>query len=245
MVEKQLSVVLPREKLGELRKLLLRSGGREIERKNEYEEYRININGKVLIAYSTGTVVFHKDLATFVSEMFKGLGIRVGLDEVGKGEAEGPIVVCAVALDDNGRSKAVSFGLVESKMARDERTKEVATKIREVALAIGTVVISPEEFRMVWRRGNLNELLASWHAKALESIISSLKRADKVIVDSFDERRLKERLEPLAMKLGAELILEKGADRKYLEVAAASIVASEIRDSLMEKGMTSRKWRTS
>lgn len=242
---KQLSVVLPREKLGELKELLLKSGGQEIERRNKYEEYRIDLDGRVLIAYSTGTVVFHEDLATFVSEMFKGLGIRVGMDEVGKGEAEGPIVVCAVALDDDGRRKAVSFGLVESKMSREERTKEVAARIREAALAIGTVVISPEEFRAVWRRGNLNELLANWHARALESVISSLKRADKVIVDSFDERRLKEKLEPLARKLGAELILEKGADRKYLEVAAASIVANEVRCSLMERGMRSRKWRTS
>ncbi len=237
--------MLPHEKLEELKELLLKLGGQEIQKKNEYEEYRVRFEDKLLIAYSTGTVVFNEGLADIVSKMFKGLGIRVGIDEVGKGEAEGPLVVCAVALDDEGRSKAVSAGLVESKIAKKERLMEIANKMREAALAIGTVVVSPTEFKRIWKRGNLNELLAMWHAQALESVISSLKRIDVVIVDSFDERKLREKLEPLTKKVRARLILENEADRRYLEVAAASIIARAIRDGLIRRGMKSRKWETS
>jgi len=245
LVRKQLSVVLPDGKLEELKELLLKSGGKEIQVKNEYEKYRIGLNDKVLIAYSTGTVVYHQDLSSLVAKVFMGLGTRIGVDEVGKGEAEGPLVVCAVALNDEGRSKAISIGLVESKMAKGDRIVEVADKIREAAVAVGTVVISPSEFKKVWKRGNLNELLARWHAQAVESVVCTLKKADVIIVDSFDERRLKEKLEPLAKRLGAKLILENEADRRYIEVAAASTIASAIRRNLMKKGMRLRKWETS
>jgi ribonuclease HIII len=237
--------VLPPERLEELKELLLKSGGHELGKKNEYEEFRISLDDKILIAYSTGTIVFHEDLADLISEMFKGLGTRVGIDEVGKGEAEGPLVVCAVAFDDEGRGKAVSTGLVESKMAKNQRIEKIAEKIKDAALAVGTVVISPEEFKRVWKRGNLNELLAKWHAKALESVICSIKRADAVIVDSFDEKRLMKELSPLAKRLGARLVLENGADRRYLEVAAASVIASALREKLMKEGMRLRKWGTS
>ncbi len=237
--------MLPDGKLEELKELLLKSGGKEVQVKNEYERYRIGFNDKILIAYSTGTVVYHQDLADLVSKVFMGLGTRVGVDEVGKGEAEGPIVVCAVALDDEGRRKAVSIGLVESKMAKGGRIIEVADKIREAAVGVGTVVISPSEFRMVWKRGNLNELLAKWHARALESVVCKIKKADAIIVDSFDERRLRENLEPVAKRLGAMLVLENEADRRYIEVAAASTIASAIRRNLMKKGMRLRKWETS
>ena len=234
--------MLPDGKLDELKELLLTSGGKEIGVKNEYEKYRISFDNKVLIAYSTGTVVYHQDLAGLVSKVFMGLGMRVGVDEVGKGEAEGPIVICAVALDDNGRSKAVSIGLVESKMAKGERIVEVADRIKEAAVAVGTVVVSPTEFKKVWKKGNLNELLARWHAQALENAVCTLKKVDVIIVDSFDERRLREKLEPLAKRLGAELVLENEADRRYIEVAAASAIASAIRRNLMKEGMRLRKW---
>jgi len=245
LVKKQLSVVLPPEKLEELKKFLLKSGGHELARKNEYEEFRMSVDDRILIAYSTGTIVFHEELADLISEMFTGLGTRVGIDEVGKGEAEGPLVVCAVALDDEGRKKAVSAGLVESKMARIEKIEEIAEKIRKAALAVGTVVVSPEEFKKVWERGNLNDLLARWHAKALESVICSIGRADAVIVDSFDEKRLRKELSHMVDSLGAKLILENGADRRYLEVAAASVIASAFRERLMKEGMRLRKWGTS
>ncbi len=245
MVRKQLSVVLPEGKLEELKDLLLRSGGKEIETRNDYELYRIGFNDKVLIAYTTGTVVYHQDLADLVSKVFMGLGTRIGIDEVGKGEAEGPLVVCAVALDDEGRRKAVSIGLVESKMARGERLFEIADKIREASVAVGIVVISPSEFKKLWKRGNLNDLLAKWHAKALERLTCTIKKADVVIVDSFDERRLRENLEHLAKELGAKLVLENNADRRYLEVAAASTIASAIRRDLMKEGMRLKKWGTS
>ncbi len=245
MVRRQLSVSLPPEKLEELKKLLIRSGGVEVEGRRAHEAYRIRLDGKLLIAYLTGTIVFHEELAPLVSSMFKGFGVRVGIDEVGKGEAGGPLVVCAVAFDDEGREKAVLSGVIESKMLNRNKASEIARKVREAAISAGIVVISPEEFKKFWKKGNLNELLAKWHAIALKRAISTLKRVDEILVDSFDERRLRTNLEPIAKDLGAKLTLEEGADRKYIEVAAASALAAAIRADLIRKGMRSKKWGTS
>lgn len=222
--------------------MLRDEGGVEVPVKSCLELFRIRLLEGTVIAYRSGSVVFQEDLGDVISRVVREGGLRVGVDEVGKGEAKGPIVVAAVALDGDGREKMVSIGLVETKSARPGRISKMARGVEKGATCIEIIIVPPDEFRRIWKRGNLNELLAEWHKQALRGVADCLEHAKEVIIDSFDDRRLNEALGPIATELEANLLLENRADEKYLEVAAASVIARAKREELIARGMDGRKW---
>ena len=160
-----------------------------------------------------------------LSSLIEEPGVEVGSDEAGKGEDEGPIVVAAVALDEESRKELRSLGLLESKSIPKGRVQELFEEIKLRALHLSVRVVTPEEFRSLWVRGNLNFLLASWHEEVIRDCLNRVN-ATKVVVDSFDRKRLEEVLSWVK----ARLIIEPGADKKYVSVAAASVVARHIRE---------------
>ncbi len=189
--------------------------------------------GKAIV-YKSGKVVFHEPLRGLIlSSLMEEPGVEVGSDEAGKGESEGAIVVAAVALDDKARKELRSLGLLESKSIPKARIPEIFREISARALYVSAKVVTPEEFRSLWREGNLNDLLASWHKQVVTDCLTHVK-VDRVIIDSFDRKRL----ERAFSGLGIPVTLEAGADKKYVSVAAASLVARYLRD-LNSKG---KKW---
>jgi ribonuclease HII len=69
-----------------------------------------------------------------------GDGLVLGIDEVGRGAVAGPLCVAAVALP---RSPFV-WGVNDSKRLSPKRREELATRIAELALAIGIAYVEPE-----------------------------------------------------------------------------------------------------
>ncbi len=193
--------------------------------KNPWELFRFKFNDMLGIVYSSGKVVYHEPLASVIEDvLIEEEGIEVGSDEAGKGERTGPIVVAAVALDSEARKHLRARGLLESKSISRSKLMELASLVIERSEAYEVKVVFPKELFSRWRRGSLNELLVEWYYEVIAHVLGKVK-ASRVVIDSFDERRLRERFSSLK---DIEVVIEPKADEKYASVAAASVLAKEI-----------------
>lgn len=150
-----------------------------------------------------------------------GGAFSIGVDEVGRGCLAGPVVAGAVMFNwskiDEIQKLAVDFVIRDSKTLSRERRRLTAEAIRNVALAVGVAEIDAQEI------DEMNILQAT--LKAMKHAIEGLGRPGIVLVDG------NQRIPNLLM--AQETIT--GGDAKIFSIAAASIVAKEYRDTLMEK----------
>jgi ribonuclease HIII len=148
---------------------------------------------------------------------------RVGIDEAGKGDYFGPLVVAGVRI--TGREVAEELqklGVRDSKTLGVATVRPLAERILEVAGArnVYVVALSPREYEA--RRsvaGNVNKLLDEIDAE----IIGKLKdEVELVVVDEY-AASARERLQPFVPE-GVRLEVRKRAEDDAA-VAAASVVA--------------------
>ncbi|MET4127285.1 ribonuclease HII [Roseovarius sp. MBR-6] len=134
-----------------------------------------------------------------------------GVDEVGRGPLAGPVTAAAVILDPDN----IPEGLNDSKALSAARRAVLAARIRAVA-EVSVAHASVEEV------DRLNILRAA-HL-AMERAIAGLDpAADFALIDG--------NLVPRSLMLPARAIVK--GDALCLSIAAASIVAKEVRDALM------------
>ncbi|MEK7632342.1 MAG: ribonuclease HII [Patescibacteria group bacterium] len=147
--------------------------------------------------------------------------LAIGVDEVGRGCLAGPVVAGAVIFDwskvDAIRELAGQFIIRDSKTLSRERRRSTAAAIRSVALAVGVVEIDSIEI------DEINILQAT--LKAMKIAVEGLGQLGIVLVDG------NQRIPNLS--IAQETIID--GDAKIFSIAAASIVAKEYRDALMEK----------
>lgn len=144
--------------------------------------------------------------------------LLAGVDEVGRGPLAGPVVACAVVMPADTRAIA---GVDDSK-ALDAATRErLATRIREVALAVGIGAASVVEVDRV----NILQATVRAMQRALATLERRLGRSpDHVLVDGTPLRWL-----------GVEHTAVVKGDARCYSVACASIVAKVTRDRLMQR----------
>lgn len=142
----------------------------------------------------------------------EGYSLIAGVDEVGRGCIAGPVVAAACILD---LTKPLPDGLDDSKKLTADKREEIATELRECAVAFATGQVEADEI------DRINILEAT--KKAMLSAIEALSPpADYLLIDAL---RLK--LSPLPQKP-----IIKG-DSISASIAAASILAKTYRDGLM------------
>ena len=146
----------------------------------------------------------------------------IGVDEAGKGDYFGPLVVAGVFIDEEIEVKLKELNVRDSKLIADKKALEISIKIKELA-PHSVVVIDPDRYNELYAKvKNLNKLLAWGHARVIENLLDKVE-CDYAISDKFaDESRIKEALMEKGRKI--ELRQETGGE-KYLSVAAASILA--------------------
>ena len=120
---------------------------------NQYEDFRIEFSGGVIVGYTSGKIVANNlESANLVQSVVKGMGYKsdfeiiVGSDEAGKGEWLGPLTVAAVALSPEQGNQLRSSGVMDSKELTVAKIGELAFEIEAHSLAYYIVVISPEKF---------------------------------------------------------------------------------------------------
>ncbi len=142
----------------------------------------------------------------------KKINIIAGVDEVGRGPLAGPVVAACVVLP-------VDYHLValkDSKQLSAKKREQLASIIKENALAYGIVAISEKEI------DQLNIYQAS--KKAMEKAVMNVAKKiniEHVLVDAMS----------LDINFATTAIVK--GDQKSISIAAASVIAKVYRDQLM------------
>ena len=144
----------------------------------------------------------------------------LGIDESGKGDFFGPLVIASGYVEDESKIRAM--GVKDSKMLNDEKILQLAGKIKKKCY-YNVVKIDPEKYNQLYANiGNLNKLLAWGHAQVIENSLEHVQ-PDYAISDKFaKEHEIISQLKEKGKKI--KLVQQTKAE-KYISVAAASIVA--------------------
>lgn len=158
-------------------------------------------------------------------EMFEP---HFGIDESGKGDFFGPLVVAGVYTNSSIARHLLDSGVVDSKrIGSDRRIKLLAAQIRETPeIAFNVVAIGPERYNELYDRfANLNELLGWGHARVIENLLSVRPECRRSLSDKFaNERVIKRAL----MKQGKTIQVDQRTKAESdIAVAAASVLARE------------------
>ena len=142
----------------------------------------------------------------------EGASFIAGVDEVGRGPLAGPVVAAAVILPKD----IEDLGFDDSKKLSASKREEIYRLIQEKAIAIGIGIVDADIIDQV------NIYQAS--RLAMHQAVSELKiQPDYLLID--------------AMKIDVntpQIGIIKG-DAKSISIAAASIVAKQVRDQMMQE----------
>ena len=158
-------------------------------------------------------------------EMFEP---HFGVDESGKGDFFGPLVISGVYVDRGIARKLLDAGVVDSKrIGSDARIRALADVIRKDSMGIvDTVLIGPAKYNELYEKfGNLNSLLGWGHARVIENLLAKKPDCPRALSDQFaDARVIKQSL----LKHGRKIDIEQRPKAESdIAVAAASILARE------------------
>jgi ribonuclease HIII len=157
-------------------------------------------------------------------EMFQP---HLGIDESGKGDFFGPLVIAGVFVDGNLPRQLLDLGVKDSKqITSDQKALDLADAIKDLVTLdrCNVVVISPEKYNDLYVKfANLNRLLAWGHATVIENLLTRWPKCPRALSDKFAhetliQRALKER--------GKQILLQQRTKAESdIAVAAASILA--------------------
>jgi ribonuclease HIII len=151
-----------------------------------------------------------------------------GVDESGKGDFFGPLVISGVYVERGIARKLLDGGVVDSKrISSDARIRALADTIRKTSQGLAeTVLIGPAKYNELYEKfGNLNRLLGWGHARVIENLLARKPGCPRSLSDQFaDARVIKESL----MRHGRNIVIEqRHRAESDIAVAAASIMARE------------------
>ena len=145
---------------------------------------------------------------------------HIGVDESGKGDFFGPLVVAACYVGDEHLAELE--GVRDSKKLTDAVALKLALNIKR-ACPHAVIAVGPAKYNDLYRSfNNLNKLLAWGHARAIENVLEQ-QPSDLAISDQFaNPADLKRRLFEKGRTITLQSVVRAEAD---IAVAAASILA--------------------
>ena len=151
-----------------------------------------------------------------------------GVDESGKGDFFGPLVIAGVAVTPENGKVLRELGVCDSKQIHSPaKIMKLAGAIRAaVPGAFSTVTLMPETYNRLYEKiGNLNRLLAWGHARVIENLLEMCPDCPRMLSDKFGDESLIRRA---LMERGRQIIMEQQIRAEAdVAVAAASILARE------------------
>lgn len=157
-------------------------------------------------------------------EMFEP---HFGIDESGKGDFFGPLVIAGAFTDASLARTLRGAGVTDSKrISSDKKIRDLAEVIRKAGVPHTLVTIRPPRYNaLVAKLGNVNRLLAWGHARAIEDLCALRPDCPRALSDKFAHVRMVERA---LMEKGRGIRLEQRTKAESdPAVAAASILARE------------------
>jgi ribonuclease HIII len=151
-----------------------------------------------------------------------------GVDESGKGDFFGPLVIAGAFVDRDIARRFMESGIQDSKrIGSDKRIRDLAEVVRKMpGVAVSVVMIAPERYNQLYAKfGNLNRLLAWGHARIIENLLEQRPDCPRALSDQFANPRLIQRA---LLEKGRGIKLEQRTKAESdVAVAAASILARE------------------
>ncbi|MGI8602358.1 MAG: ribonuclease HIII [Verrucomicrobiales bacterium] len=158
-------------------------------------------------------------------DMFKP---HFGIDESGKGDFFGPLVVAGVYVDAEIARALLDAGVMDSKrIASDQRVRQLAGIIRGTpGLHCYVLGLGPEKYNELYAKfRSLNFLLAWAHAEVIAVLRRYVPECSRALSDQFAHQTV---LERAVAKRGIEIEIEQRTRGEAdVAVAAASILARE------------------
>jgi len=147
---------------------------------------------------------------------------RVGIDEAGKGDYFGPLVIAAAGVEGHNEIELLTSGVGDSKLISDRSVIKIADKVKATC-KYDVIAICPTKYNELYDKfRNLNRLLAWGHARALENVLQ--KGNFKVAIS--DKFSMKDELRRALFEKGKNVDLrERHRAESDVAVAAASILA--------------------
>ena len=147
-----------------------------------------------------------------------GLMLLAGVDEAGRGPLAGPVTAAAVILPPQWRQE----GINDSKVLSKKQRERAFTQIMHNAYSVGLGLAWPE------RIDQINILQAS--LEAMRYAVCGLNRRPELIL--FDGPRTPALLPEKFRDVPVRAVVD--GDAKSLAIAAASVIAKCVRDSIMD-----------
>ncbi|MEI6034531.1 MAG: ribonuclease HIII [Verrucomicrobiae bacterium] len=150
-----------------------------------------------------------------------------GIDESGKGDFFGPLVIAGAYVDGHLARTLRDAGVQDSKaIGSDKRIRDLAGAIRKSGAPHSVVTVAPPRYNDLYRKiGNLNRLLAWGHARVIENLCDARPDCRRALSDKFADVRV---LERALMEKGRSIQLDQRTKAESdFAVAAASILARE------------------
>ena len=200
--------------------ILCKNGFSKEDIKTIYEEHRLRYKDVTLVHYNSGKLLLQGSSSSVkeVDKVIRSLGIGekvkqetyrkeegiiIGSDETLKGDTFGGLVVAAVKADKEKRKELIQLGVADSKTLSDKEILPMADKIRKI-VECQVKAILPEEYN---RSEGMTNLMNRMHKE-----VANYLKPGTHIVDKYPGCAVGD-------------IAEEKAESKYVEVAAASILA--------------------
>lgn len=151
-----------------------------------------------------------------------------GIDESGKGDYFGPLVIAGVYTDATSTRALMDAGIMDSKrISSANRIRKLAKLIRDTpGIAEAVVSIGPERYTELHKSfGNVNRLLAWGHARAIARLHEQRPDCPRALSDQFAQPAVLQRALK-QQKIDIQLDQRTKAESD-VAVAAASILARE------------------
>lgn len=243
MSQNTLSIQLSVEECNRVERILLDKGWEDAPISNEYVSLRMkNEKGSVATLYTSRKIVFQggEDFVSLVEEIQSRRGDdagkgkllpHIGVDEVGKGDYFGPLVVVACFVDENFVKKAHLLGVGDSKKFADSRIMKMYSEMKDYPYYYSSVVHPVEYAKLLNETKNVGILLARQHSKVIEMALKDLRSKKvecmHVVIDQFSSS--KDRVVNELGELGRGVALEQHhKGESDIAVASASILARGI-----------------
>lgn len=154
---------------------------------------------------------------------------HMGVDESGKGDYFGPLVVAAAYVDEELVKEMADLNVRDSKtISSDKQALALGRDLRRLlGKRFSLVKIGPRAYNRLYSRMlNVNTLLGWAHARAIENLLENVPDCPRAVSDQFGS---KQQVSRALMKKGRKVeLVQRPRAESDPAVAAASVIAREI-----------------
>ncbi len=205
------------------------------ERKVKNALWSLRIEENYVTFYKSGKVLLQGKETDKIKELIEGTfgeGLEpadwyIGIDEAGKGDTFGGIVVCGVMIKRDCLRYLERFPIRDSKTMKDKRIetvlKDIEKRVPKSCIKKVCADINAENYnRLRDITGDVNLLLLNLYRKVLSELLKHREGKGIIYIDRFtDEERTKKFFDFIKED---KLVIESGGE-KYMPVALASMFA--------------------